>query len=430
MQHNLMTEPSYTWKNKYILPYESKWSKRLKFCYLNGISWSAFMKDKEHRELVGYGKPNKDFDNTPTIIARDLKAKYVYCPQCIRYGYHSNIHQIKTLDNCFLHPETTLEIIEDDNIYRQGSYIINDVRVENIINNSTLYMLIKKYIKKRESDAPIYTNVILGKYDASTYFESTRAIIQKYFFLQENIVLNGVKELFSVDADDINNLNQTAAKRVIVEIAKQQYKTRAFLTSDYSLKEYIDIYSNIIMQKDSYIPHKMMEDSLGWMFYAFMLSVIKNEFGGLKEFYRIASKTNEDSEAVLHMKEAYKYAILIALYAITGTYAPDAFFRGNSNIWTRGYSKCRYAINIRFDLGELEITSQVQRRYATQFATDIIIQNCFWYITNDIYQKFIDGTLKLDAKEITNKINTSLSTPQYIVMCYKKKCTIYACYPV
>lgn len=45
---------SYTWKSEYILPYESQWSIRAKFCYLNGESYINFAKINKEKKSANY----------------------------------------------------------------------------------------------------------------------------------------------------------------------------------------------------------------------------------------------------------------------------------------------------------------------------------------------------------------------------------------
>ena len=47
-----MKEPTYTWKTEYILPYESYWSIRAKFCYLNAEKYSNFSKINRDKKII------------------------------------------------------------------------------------------------------------------------------------------------------------------------------------------------------------------------------------------------------------------------------------------------------------------------------------------------------------------------------------------
>ena len=133
-------EKHYTWNPKWHQKYESIWGVWEKFRYVN-------VPDKLMNALIGYTKSSKEYsfnkdlfcfqkakrDITPIlrkylnkdIIKHDFLRNRVhnlhllfydnlkYCPECIKYGYHSYYHQLKFLDNCFIHNECRLTALCD-----------------------------------------------------------------------------------------------------------------------------------------------------------------------------------------------------------------------------------------------------------------------------------------------------------------------------
>ncbi|RHQ10945.1 hypothetical protein DW974_20025 [Lachnospiraceae bacterium AM48-27BH] len=170
----------YTWKEEWILPYESLWGIIEKFKYLNMLDsiktkglevkpsqcWDIL----EEREYYIYKyqtifdsanlskffhiHPSSHFEAATKFIWNNQK-EYIddhirICPKCIANGYHSYIHQFAWEDKCFIHPR------------------------ENLIRTKTKYCLqifkqppfsededIKKYL---EPSIDVLNNLLLNKY--------------------------------------------------------------------------------------------------------------------------------------------------------------------------------------------------------------------------------------------------------------------------
>lgn len=133
-----MLYKSYTWRDDFYRPYESLWSLIQKFCMLNSISEADFHKDLCNKigystvklqafspyhiyRMTSLSKSNinkalniteKNFEvlncfsvnNLETYMHKDL----FYCTICMKYGYHSMFHQLKFLNNCFIHEKQSL----------------------------------------------------------------------------------------------------------------------------------------------------------------------------------------------------------------------------------------------------------------------------------------------------------------------------------
>ena len=428
MEYDITQKISYTWKSNCSLPYESKWSKMVKFCFLNGISWSVFKKSKNMRDLV----ENEVYKNIhiPYEILKNKEEKHRYCPCCMKYGYHSDIHQLSVLDTCFLHPDTKLIKIEDESICYSGTYSFYNVRVEDLINNDAQYILIQEFYKNQIKHSPVYTTILFGEdlyYGKDTYNLSTKQVIRKFFFLQKDIELKQTKLLGSTNLKDINKANKLISERVVRTIALDKYIEEKFIEEGSNLEEYVEQYKFTIMNRNSEIPYCMRDDTLGWVFYAFILEVIDEYFCNKMEFCKVANKVKIDTTSKdIYSEELYKYAIIVALFAITGTDVPFAFQCNDSSIWTRGNNKCKYTINIAYDIRSFIVLNNHHTiTFAMQYIVDVIIRDCFWYIVNDINGRVLNNILELDFNKILQK--NIIRAPQYVIIIYEDKCEIYCC---
>ena len=119
------------WRPEWILPYESLWSICNKFAYINGAGISALFPDgglsfshsyNDSIETVGcsgwqfpqiaekLGIPDDHFRDVTVshfsfgqYSARIKTDRIRYCPECMKYGYHSYLFQYLTTEKCPLH---------------------------------------------------------------------------------------------------------------------------------------------------------------------------------------------------------------------------------------------------------------------------------------------------------------------------------------
>ena len=47
-----MISTSFTWKDEYLLPYESHWSCMAKLCFLNGLTWSSVRRSATLKKFI------------------------------------------------------------------------------------------------------------------------------------------------------------------------------------------------------------------------------------------------------------------------------------------------------------------------------------------------------------------------------------------
>lgn len=153
-----------TWKKCYILPYESRWSIREKYCSLNAYSYRKYAKIED--DILAQNRKNSE--GIPALdkaiqFDKSLVVSHVrICKKCIVKGYHSKLHQISLMDYCFIHDEERL--VEIDIPYRGGRQpfcydgiekVYNKHIVE-IIDNTAFRTEIQKAVNKLNEIAVLF----------------------------------------------------------------------------------------------------------------------------------------------------------------------------------------------------------------------------------------------------------------------------------
>lgn len=122
---------NYTWKESWNLPCESLWGRIEKFrCanVLDGSHLNKFVSIGSQTDTHFSGKHliyhmnsykvqiERDF----FLIDNSIHKKFIgisglfehrirYCPECMKNGYHSFLHQLTIMDNCFIHENSKLQ---------------------------------------------------------------------------------------------------------------------------------------------------------------------------------------------------------------------------------------------------------------------------------------------------------------------------------
>ena len=173
-----MISTSFTWKDEYLLPYESHWSCMAKLCFLNGLTWSSVRRSATLKKFIRWPRlsnismhpPGKSIESVNQKNNFGLQTQYnVYkiCPVCMNYGYHSILHEIECIDYCVFHKCNLIKINHKQfDGSRFGTYEFWNVKTENIVNNSCLADEIVKFKQKQEKE---------------------RSIFNKYFFVQSGV---------------------------------------------------------------------------------------------------------------------------------------------------------------------------------------------------------------------------------------------------
>lgn len=223
-----MISTSFTWKDEYLLPYESHWSCMAKLCFLNGLTWSSVRRSATLKKFIRWPRlsnismhpPGKSIESVNQKNNFGLQTQYnVYkiCPVCMNYGYHSILHEIECIDYCVFHKCNLIKINHKQfDESRFGTYEFWNVKTENIVNNSCLADEIVKFKQKQEKERSIFNKYFFVQSGVSgKCYESTERLYQRLGLLQDDIVLYGCQCIISVSMEDIRQKNTELTEYII-----------------------------------------------------------------------------------------------------------------------------------------------------------------------------------------------------------------------
>lgn len=225
----------YTWRKEWILPYESLWGITEKFKYLNSLS-NLKCKNFSYKNAPRTYEPKEDYEayifcdgirynssELAEFLHIDYKAHFSLlnifkenalrtflvehlriCPQCMRYGYHSYLHQVIFEDNCFLHREETL--IDTDIPYSVTGYnqIMYEIMPElkgiivSPIDMLDELMNTRKLHIPRMEEETIQNIRILNFNDvmSGSKFDYAYLYLRAYFHKENDLPLNGGRVVY------------------------------------------------------------------------------------------------------------------------------------------------------------------------------------------------------------------------------------------
>ena len=203
-----MLHTSYTWNDKYVLPYESEWSICSKFCYLNGLNIREY---RQHKNRINRYTTNNDIGKFSHIdFTMSLDTHVHICPECIKHGYHSIFHQSSLFTHCFIHKHIKLQ--KTNYPYGLTNYYNNrinfyaatpDITVENIVKNQILLSKINniyKSIKFNNAEKYYLLNFSDERYPL-LYDEEIRKFLLHKIFGYKNY--SSIIEIFRIKKEDI-----------------------------------------------------------------------------------------------------------------------------------------------------------------------------------------------------------------------------------
>lgn len=438
---------SYTWKDEYLLPYEAYWSCIAKFCFLNGLSWSYVQNNDKLKQLIH--KPeyfNSFFAQIPPFnldesIKYDsnyffqLKYKvYKMCPICMKYAYHSVLHEIEGLNYCVFH-KCDLIKIDDDAFYasRNGTYEFVSVKAENIVRNSTISKEIDEFVHKQENQKYISNNYFFIDSIKKKCYESTERLYQNKVLLQDDIGLYGCKCIGFMRREEIAQINEGLLEQFINSYIKNvKEKDFLYLLSD-ELKSFI--IKDFISESEHGELVIKEEALLGWCFITAASEVIRKFFDSLED-WNIAYNSLYDNKTFINRNDKtgkMKIAVVLAVQAITGTTSPDVIQRPYSWYWSRGHSVSKCNVPIYFDLGQIVHSVSFRNGSCTktgQYIVYPIIKDLFYdliYRASNLLEQNFDVTY--DKRLIRNMLYDLQIVPQYAVFYYMDRVEIYRCDP-
>lgn len=192
-----MNDTSYTWSSSFVLPYESEWSVREKFCYLNALPPTE---DKKFKKKIPFPADYDPYDKIQWRLP--IERKFRACPLCIQSGYHSVIHDLDCFDYCFIHNDTLLVTYPftlarqfengEPRLYR----FLSKIRAIDLIDNVNLKMKIYAYKSLVNDIFPERLNILnfnsyLEQNDYEEFYKNTVFSLIERNFMPNNPWIKG-----------------------------------------------------------------------------------------------------------------------------------------------------------------------------------------------------------------------------------------------
>lgn len=428
---------SYTWKDEYCLPFETEWARIAKFCFLNGVSWSYVKKNIILRNHICVENERYIHYDLPQFMsANKTSEEFKICPQCMKYGYQSYLHEIKGMDYCFLHKCTLINILPDEvRASEDGTYKFIDISVENIVRNKELQVMIQNFVFKRKNEGILDAKYFFprhGKMGTKVCYESTERIFQKFYLLQEDVDIYGCKCIQYISKDDIDAENERLAQEILKNYAKYDV-TYGFSLFTKNFEETFLYMQESFMEKDSRVLHQLKEDILGWCVMKIMWDIIEKLFDGYDDWNNTVWSLNGYPRNSMTKDKIDKYAVILAFQAITSATAAKNAICNQSGYWYRNACICRFGLNVGEELRNyrepFQLYGHFKEQKASQYTVFPIIEDLFNDLTRQAYEMLKNEFIELDSEQINNLDSNIWNIPQYVVLYYLDRTEIYRCEP-
>lgn len=440
-ENDCLNEISYTWKDSYCLPFETAWARIAKFSYLNGLSWSYVQQKTKLRNYI-CTQFEKEIDlNIPDFFSKKkIFEDFKICPECMKYGYQSVLHQIKGLDFCFLHKCSLITVSPKQlESSKYGTYEFIEIKTENLIKNIELYSLLQEYIEKIQKEQLLDTKFILPQSNNDSIIrpcsENTERLFHRMVLLQDEVEIYGCKCIQNLKIDSIDAKNERLAKEILKSFAKYnlEYNNLRYFINDF---EEAFLYMQTIFLRErssSSVPYQLTEEVLGWCVFKIIWDVIENLFGGYDEWEKTVYAVNGDSKICMTTDNIDKYAVVLAYQAITSATSASKVVCPNCRLWFRNTNICNFGLNVYEELGDYCEPHWVHvnniYRKATQYIVFPIINDLFEDLTNQAYIMFKNAVIQLKPDNICELTPDIWRVPQYVVLYYRDRTEIYKCEP-
>lgn len=436
--------PSYTWRDSFCMPLESRWSRITKFSVLNGMAVSSVMSIRGLLKELCYdptppyhlGLPPLNTSNPPQRGMKYSVRKMKICPYCIKNGYHSYMHDIDGIDICFLHEIPLIHITRDQiKLSLRGSYGFIDVKTCDIIQNNELVALLQDYLNRMSSNPVLNISNSFHRYadDIERCYISTEQIYRKHYLLQSGIELFGCTCIKSIGIDQIDEENKRLATNFITAYTKyyQSFTHVKSMACAFDQDFYFFWQQNIL--EESHIPYEMSPDPFGWSMFEIMWHTIDKLFDGYQDWHNTVSIVNGQSDMVMTAEHIDKYAVVLTYQAITRRITSWNVINPRSHRWYVRASNCDFAINIQHILclytEPYAFWGDKRERKAAQYVIYPITKNIFTEIANQAYHMLKNGIIELDPMKISRLSPSIWKVPQYVMLYYADKTEIYRCEP-
>lgn len=443
---------NYTWKDEYCLPYESKWSKIAKFCFLNGTSWATVQHNWRLREEICGKSSDRFFSYIPKFKAKkyypygkgyhfiEKYDVYRMCPVCMKHGYHSSLHEIEGFDYCFLHKCKLKEISREQFFASQnGTYEFWDVKAENIVSNKSLAAEIERFVQRRAEEKLISSNYFFFSHysvnDFDRCYESTGRLYQRLYLLQDEVELYGCRCITSLSVQEIDEVNKQYLERIMHHLVRNIQEKAFFYNflDDKSFEEGVSYCIDSFQQSGIKSKYVLREESLAWCVIAVASEEIRKVFDDLDDW----------NEAIQHLRErkydypeekkkTNKFAVILAFQAITGSVGPENIEQYFSKCWTKWSPSVSFKLPVYDQLSYVHQTMAYHDgspTEASQYIVYPIVKDLFYELIFQAKGLFEQGIIKPEY-ECLHKMKSSIwKVPQYAVFYYPDRVEVYRCNP-
>ena len=451
MEIQSIISTSYTWKDEYLLPLESYWSRIAKFCFLNGFSWYNVQHNTELRKLISgsyfsdfylfippfYLKESIKFDGYYYFFQSKYNAHKI-CPICMNYGYHSVLHEIEGLNYCVFHKCNLIKINSKD-FYnsRFGTYEFWNVRVENIVKNGYISNEIMEFVRKQEKENFISSNCFFidSKKNGrkNKCYESTERLYQNIVLLQDDIVLYGCKCISFMQCKDIEQINNDLFEHIIAYHIQSMKEKNFFYFKFRDDNEIRQFLITNYARKGKHGEFLLKDDLLGWCFITIATEAIKRNFYSLDDWNVTFNSLYDYTDMYLKIQgKVNKIAIILAVQALTGTMFPGVIQLPCSWNWAKGHKITNCNLPLYFEIGQIKETIPFLRGSPTeagQYIVYPIIKDLFYDLVHRASTILKQNLNMVDKQFIRNLVNDLWIIPQYAVFYFKDRVEIYRCDP-
>ena len=453
-------EYSYTWKEEYGLPYESQWGRIAKFCFLNGLPWNHIINNTKLKNAICDDIPRWPYVSIP--IAKNPNIKQLagkrildvnkMCPECMKYGFHSSLHETEGMNHCFIH-NCQLIRIPTDKFYQsaQGTYDFFDVKTENIIRNEEIANKLLAYKKKLATSNIISNHFISFAYNRTNnsirFYESTERLYQRLVLLQDNIELYGCKQLILLNSNDINDEKRRIIENGVHTHLKniKELKCMSCVLYEMSYNDAVNFCIDICYKRKEGGKYAFERDMLGLCFINALSKLIRIFFKDLHEWEDFATLACKESESLDYTylnfesrieseyeyickyekwkyitfhntkEDIYKLAIIIVYYAITDSFSTYTLTEENSNRWGEQYFHLDFSLPINRIMNEPE--------YVIYPIIEDLLQN----LINQACYMIETGIIKPGYENLIELNQSIWKVPQYIIINYNERIEVYRC---
>lgn len=429
---------SYTWNKKYILPLESIWSVKEKFCVLNAVNYTSF--NDARKKYNCFQVPSNNCIEEKLKRYSDKKRIYI-CPVCIKHGYHSWIHQKTIFNHCYVHTNTKLEetrYFYMPTYFRTGlhySYADFDLSVEDIVSNDELRNEINLAINRMEK---LNFKYRLFKFDSdkrddNICSQALNLILNKDFGIESN---DTGEMIYAIRKDEIFSNSSQYLKNMYYQAF--QFQRKLFNIQNISADEYIKAAKTCSpYNRELGLHTSIRQDTSPIIIRNIISEFISKYCGSLEKYIVYTDELKHPRDLSNRARKRYYshrfiYSRILTIYTMVNS-ADSLYFKDLINGWHPRHDSF-YAPSIDVPT----VIDQVNKVFfvhvdwneyiSSECITDIICRDIFELISSQILVRIESKRIDIMKDSILSE-ELILDFPQYIVTEEENKIKIYRMLP-